>query len=180
MNTTLFIIIIFVFLAAFTAVIYILIKNGITGSEIVAPLAMISIAAYRVLPSANRIIVSLQRIKFAFPSVESIYTDLNSEQNYIEIEDSNKALSVDLKDSIEIKNVTFEYDEGNKIFDNINLKINKNETIGIYGPSGSGKSTIVNLIIGLLKPFSGKILVDGKDITKNLKSWHKKVPKHYE
>ena len=155
--------------------IYILIKNGITGSEIVAPLAMISIVAYRVLPSANRIIVSLQKIKFAFPSVESIYTDLNSEQNYIEIEDSNKALSVDLKDSIEIKNVTFEYDEGNKIFDNINLKINKNETIGIYGPSGSGKSTIVNLIIGLLKPFSGKILVDGKDITKNLKSWHKKV-----
>ena len=53
-----------------------------------------------------------------------------------------------------------------RILKNVNLQINKGETMVILGASGSGKSTLLKMMIGLLKPTSGKILIDGRDITK--------------
>ena len=53
-----------------------------------------------------------------------------------------------------------------RILKNVNLQINKGETMVILGASGSGKSTLLMMMIGLLKPTSGKILIDGRDITK--------------
>lgn len=54
---------------------------------------------------------------------------------------------------------------GKKVLQNINLDIAKGESMVIIGPSGSGKSTLLRLIVGLIKPLSGKIYIDGKDIT---------------
>ena len=48
-----------------------------------------------------------------------------------------------------------------RILKNVNLQINKGETMVILGASGSGKSTLLKMMIGLLKPTSGKILIDG-------------------
>ena len=60
--------------------------------------------------------------------------------------------------------------------DNIQFSIKKGEKIGIKGPSGSGKSTIVDLLLGLLKPTSGKILFDGKQLDEsNIESWQEKI-----
>lgn len=57
------------------------------------------------------------------------------------------------------------YIEDNLIFENINLTIDKGETMVIIGPSGCGKSTLLRTIIGLAKPSRGKIRVQGEDIT---------------
>ena len=65
---------------------------------------------------------------------------------------------------IELKNVCFERD-GNKILDNINLKIEDKKFVVITGPNGSGKSTIAKMIMGIEKPDSGKIFFNGEDIT---------------
>ena len=65
---------------------------------------------------------------------------------------------------IEFENVSLAY--GNRlILDNINFKVNKNEIHGLLGANGAGKSTIFNLIIGLIKPQSGKIKILGEDVT---------------
>ncbi|SVD02317.1 uncharacterized protein METZ01_LOCUS355171, partial [marine metagenome] len=50
---------------------------------------------------------------------------------------------------------------------NINFKIGENEIVGLLGPNGCGKTTTIAMILGLLKPSSGKILVDGIDIENN-------------
>ena len=65
---------------------------------------------------------------------------------------------------LELKDICFER-ENRKILDNINLKIDTNKFIAITGPNGSGKSTLVKIIMGIEKPDSGKIILDGKDIT---------------
>lgn len=51
------------------------------------------------------------------------------------------------------------------IFDNLNFTIQPGETVALVGPSGAGKSTIVQLLLQYYKPLSGKILIDGKDIS---------------
>ena len=53
-----------------------------------------------------------------------------------------------------------------EVVKNISFKINKNEIIGILGPNGCGKTTTIGMILGLLKPSSGKVLIDGIEIEK--------------
>lgn len=65
---------------------------------------------------------------------------------------------------LELKNICFER-ENRKILDNINLAIDIGKFIAITGPNGSGKSTLVKIIMGIEKPDSGKVILEGKDIT---------------
>lgn len=74
---------------------------------------------------------------------------------------------------IEFVNLVKKYDHGVSAIDNVSLKIDKGEFAFLVGPSGSGKSTFLRLLIKEEEPTSGKILVDGKDITRLKK---KEVP----
>ena len=65
---------------------------------------------------------------------------------------------------LELKNISFERDN-KKILDNISLTIDTDKFVVITGPNGSGKSTLAKIIMGIEKPDSGKILLEGKDIT---------------
>ena len=65
---------------------------------------------------------------------------------------------------IELKNICFRRDE-KQILDHINLTLNTGHFIAITGPNGSGKSTLAKIIMGIEKPDSGQIFMDGKDIT---------------
>ena len=90
---------------------------------------------------------------------------------------SNKGLN-NIKKNIKLENVSFKY--GNElplIIKNINLEIKKGERIGIKGSTGCGKSTLIDLIMGLLIPTSGRVLIDNDDIHKknNLGKWQKNI-----
>jgi len=65
---------------------------------------------------------------------------------------------------IEIKNLTFSYNNKNNIFENFNLLINANDKIAIIGPSGNGKSTLIKLIMGYYPVPENTIFIDGQDI----------------
>ena len=71
-----------------------------------------------------------------------------------------------MKNSIIVENLSKNYSE-NKAVNNINFTIGENEIVGLLGPNGCGKTTTIAMILGLLKPSSGKILVDGIDIEFN-------------
>ncbi len=71
-----------------------------------------------------------------------------------------------MSNSIEVINLSKTY-KSKKAVSNINFKINENEIIGLLGPNGCGKTTTIGMILGLLKPTSGKVLINGLDIEKN-------------
>ena len=71
-----------------------------------------------------------------------------------------------MKNSIEVINLSKNY-KSKEAVRNISFKINENEIIGLLGPNGCGKTTTIGMILGLLKPSSGKILINGMDIEKN-------------
>ena len=65
---------------------------------------------------------------------------------------------------LELKNICFTREE-KKILDDVSLKLEDDKFVVITGPNGSGKSTLAKIIMGIVKPDSGKIIFNGKDIT---------------
>ncbi|MDA9214561.1 ABC transporter ATP-binding protein/permease [Planktomarina temperata] len=118
-------------------------------------IGVIVLALFRLLPSANRVITSLNQIIFYAPSLTQVHKFFTSPVN-----DENNAGS-DFESTFEFKNVFISYPEASPVLENINFTINKGDVVGIIGESGSGKSTLIDTILGLIQPSSGTIIIDG-------------------
>lgn len=94
----------------------------------------------------------LEQVYSSLPAIESIKEIL--EKDNVEEVEFKKPLEEDL--ALELENISFSYGE-NKVLENLDLKIKKNEKILIYGESGSGKTTLIDLILKYIKADSGNI-----------------------
>lgn len=148
------------------SLILILISNGVNTSEIVTLLGVFVAAAFRMIPSINRILAALQNLKYYSSSIDVISKELFDSP----IIEKNKPSSFQFKSMITVDNLEFSYKK-KKILEGINLDIQIGETIGIVGESGSGKSTLVDLLNGLLKPTKGTIKIDDRNIEEFITSW---------
>lgn len=84
--------------------------------------------------------------------------------------------SLSFEKEIELKNVSFRYNDKSIVLKNIDLKITKGSRIGFVGPTGCGKSTLIDIIMGLLDPTEGDLIVDGNKITDSNRSlWQKHI-----
>jgi ATP-binding cassette, subfamily B, bacterial PglK len=154
---------------------FFLINKEIYPQELILlSLGVIAFAAQKLLPLSQKIYYSFSHMLAHKQSVLDVidFLDLKTDTK---IASNDKKLS--FNKSISLKNVKFEYLTKSKsiVFENVNVKIEKNSKICILGKTGSGKSTFVDLIIGLLKPQSGQILVDDTNIKEALESWQKKI-----
>jgi len=139
-------------------------------------MTLIVVSMIRIAPSCFRIITSNQQIKFNKVSIDNIFKDLKYGiriKYYPKLKKSKNFINFNKE--IKFKNVNFSYSKGKKILKNLNLNIKKGEFIGIYGSSGSGKSTFLDILAGLFKPNTGKIISDNNDIFQNIKSWRKNI-----
>jgi len=84
----------------------------------------------------------------------------------VERDESKEYISLkNIKGSIEFRQVSFAYPNGEgECLKNVSFKVNEGEKFALLGKIGSGKSTILKLVLGLYKPQSGSILIDGVDI----------------
>ena len=144
-------------------------------SYIITILGLFALSAYRMLPSIIRITNSFQFIEYNKSSFNLISKELQKKYNPTLKIINNKQL--DNYKSIVLKKINFSFSSvDKKILQNINFKIHFGEAIGIIGESGIGKTTIINLILGLIKPTSGKILIDNKkDIFENIHLWQNSI-----
>jgi len=69
------------------------------------------------------------------------------------------------KPLISLKKVSLSFKKNHVVLDNISLDISKGQVMGLLGPNGAGKSSIMNIITGLIKPNSGKVLINNEDIS---------------
>ena len=75
-----------------------------------------------------------------------------------------------------IENLSFRYPDSDKfVLENINMEIEKNQSIALIGPSGAGKTTLADIILGALQPTEGGVYIDGKNVQKNMAAWHKNI-----
>ena len=159
----------------FVVLVLILLIFDTYSDLVLTKLGVFAAVTFKLLPSLNRLSVSLTKIRYGISSFDAIKKEvipnLNTENNLF----IKKKENLLFEKFIELKNVDFSYTD-TAVLSGINLKIKKNSIIGIEGDSGSGKSTLVNIISGLLKPNKGYLLVDGIKINKdNIDSWMGKI-----
>ena len=151
--------------------IILLLLQGKDSASLVTILGVFVAATFRMIPSLNRIIAATQSMKYYRPSVDIIYNEI---KDNIVIEDNNSK-DYNFKNDIEFRSVDFSFTKDSSVLKDINLIIKKGQTIGIIGESGSGKSTLVDLLIGLHKPTSGEILIDGISGFQMNQSWRNNI-----
>ena len=143
-------------------------------NNIIPIIGVFGAAAYRIIPSINRILGSLQRLRFDLPLVNIIHKELTETIKIDKIVAIKNNL--DFNDVIKIDKVNFSYESRPLlVLSNISANISIGSQVGFVGESGSGKTTLVDIILGLLRPSDGFIKVDGTDIQKNLSNWQKNI-----
>lgn len=139
-------------------------------------LSVFAMAAFRMLPSFNRITGYLGTIMFNVPSIHAIYDDLIEVEELMKEkeEEAFDTSELNFQDSIRMEKISFKYPENDKwILKDVNLDIKKNTSVAFVGASGAGKTTAADIILGLFEPLEGKVTVDGVDIWKHMQAWHK-------
>lgn len=136
-------------------------------------LIVFSLAASRMIPSMNKIILSGNYIKSSAFTIDYFRKEDVKDKGNI----AKSLQPISFKEKIEIKELSFSFGApGDLVLKNIHLEIKKGQTIGIIGPSGSGKTTFLNILLRLYTETTGGIYVDGVKIeSSNLADWYNLV-----
>lgn len=131
-----------------------------------------AIAAIRLVPSIRGIMSSWSTIRYNLYTIDTMSDAIEEPAS-----PKHEAEQLNFNPTIELRNVSFTFDDAtHPTIDNLTLTIKRGERIGIQGTSGIGKTTLFNLILGLYRPTSGAIYVDGTELTPcNLRKWQNSV-----
>jgi len=151
---------------------FILYNSGNSLIEITQILSVYVAASFRILPSINKIVSSLQYMKLSYPAMSVLYDELKSFREESDQPYENfvfkKNILVDIK--------KFKYPNSNNFeISDVRLDIQKGQKIGIIGPSASGKSTVIEILTGISEQPTGSITVDGKSIFSNIRGWQQLI-----
>jgi len=139
------------------------------------------VAAYRMLPSFNRITEYLGAISYQKPAVSAIYHDLKEIDEYQRANQDHQAddksvTPLSLRREIDIRHLSFRYPDGEQdVLTDISFPIKKNTSVAFIGPSGAGKTTLADLILGVLTPTGGGVFADDVNILDELNRWHRTI-----
>lgn len=152
--------------------------QGTQSARFVSTLSVFAVAAFRLLPSINRIATHLSSIVFNTPAIDAVYHDLKQideiEKSIRNREEKEEALLI--QKEIQIESVSFKYpNTENYVLRDISFRIEKNKSTAFIGPSGAGKTTLADIILGALEPTEGRICVDGVDINGRMAGWHQNL-----
>lgn len=138
--------------------------------ELINVIALFAAAAFRIMPSINRVIVSSNSIRFHLPSLDVLYDVLTEIESYYSTPHKRiKEENINNFNTLNLKNVSFYYkDSSHQILENINLEIKSNSIIGIIGKTGSGKSTLIDILTGLQEPQKGSVLLNNNQAIRDI------------
>jgi ATP-binding cassette subfamily C protein len=153
----------------------VLLASGQSSGESVSVLALFAYAGFRAVPSANRIMLNVGYLREGRPYVRALAQDLDVLRHTPPRPHGPEPV-VEFHESLACERVGFTYEDAARpALENVNLRIRRGESIGIVGPTGSGKSTLVDVLLGLLRPTSGLVLLDGEDLRGRERAWQRLI-----
>ena len=154
---------------------------GDSLSQTVVTLGIFSACAIIIIPMVTQIFTSINAIKYGEDALVQLFRLVSepSEQDTLikkmDIQGTQAIHEAPFK-KLSAVDLSFSYhDSKQPIISNSGFEIKSGDFIGIVGPSGSGKTTFVDLLLGLLKPQTGKLIVDGVNIFDDINGWRSKI-----
>lgn len=160
-----------------------MILSGADVTAMVPQIGAFSVAAMRLLPSANRINNYLTSISYFEPFFMGVSDNLQDEihdENVIYDENAYRVKKdvekLPVEKEIVLDDIVYKYPNSEAlIFDHAYMEIPVGTSVGIVGTSGAGKTTIVDIMLGLLQISEGSILADGVEVRDHYESWLKNI-----
>lgn len=160
-----------------------IIGQGAQVKDLLPQLSALGVAAMRLLPSVNRINNYQTSISYFEPFFMGVSDNLQEEIHdgtvTYDPEAYRKKRNVEklpVKEEIRLEDITYKYPNTEAwIFDHANMEIPVGASVGIVGVTGAGKTTIVDILLGLLRMESGRILADGVNVNENYAGWLKNI-----
>lgn len=157
------------------ALLLVLIAQRKPLDDILPVVTFFAFAGYRLLPSFQDIFRSFGHLRFYLPSLDELHDDLTRPSRPPVTTLASKPISFD--SSLVLESVFFYYEgETRPALRGVSVEITAGSKVGIVGQTGAGKSTLVDLLLGLIFPSSGRMTVDGVTIDQsNSEAWQKKI-----
>ncbi len=169
---------------------FIKIATGVNLAYFIPTLSLFVVAAYRLLPSFNRITEYMGTIAYQMPAVTAIYEhlreiDANERERAAELAAGESAAAghsaaetgkLSIGGGVHVQDLSFRYPNAEKlVLEELNLEIPLNTSVALIGQSGAGKTTLADLILGVLQPTGGAILAGERNIAADLDRWHRTI-----
>ncbi len=147
-----------------------------SGRDLLPLVGLFAYALMRILPSVHLIVYHINNCRFQGAAVNQVHRDWVALAPAPTGHDVvNKPRST-MKSDVTFEAVSYAYPNMDRVaLEDINLTIQRGESIGVVGPTGAGKSTLIDLLMGLLVPSSGHVLVDGEDVENDLSGWRAQI-----
>ena len=148
---------------------------GMPSSRLILYAAFFLAAMFRLIPSVSRMQYNLILVRGMLYVFERLSGDLNTipAEKVLPAPDAPEA---HFEHELRMEHVTFRYaPDRPAVFEDFSMSVKRLECVAVVGPNGSGKSTLIDLVMGFLKPESGRVAADGADIRTNLRSWRGRI-----
>ena len=158
----------FIAIMAFLVLLIYLILLGENVEMLLPTIGIFAAAAFRILPTSNRFLTAVQRLKYARPVINILFEELKLIREDVEkrkkqnFDDNDNKEKLKIEKHISFQNISYSYPERGKVIDNLSLTIEKGSVIGIIGASGKGKTTFLRIVTGLLDDIQGKFIIDNQ------------------
>lgn len=155
------------------SLVLVMIWQGKPLDTLLPTLGLFAAAAFRVMPSGNRVINAIQSLHYSLPVIDTLHGELRL---FNATKSPPQGQHLPFNNALSLERVCFQYHSAeSQALCGISLKILRGTSVGFIGGSGAGKSTLVDIILGLLTPQSGTIKIDGIDIQTNLRGWQDQI-----
>jgi ABC-type multidrug transport system fused ATPase/permease subunit len=151
--------------------------RGRDFSDILPNLGVMAVAGYRLVPTLQLLYSQVTQVTSMRYSLDDVFEEFvaaerDEKSDSVEIS-LGKSRPIEWHDKITLDDVSFVYPGTDRpVLDRFSITIQKSMSIGFVGPTGSGKSTLIDLLLGLHRPTTGRVLIDGQPLTPELvPSW---------
>jgi ATP-binding cassette subfamily C protein len=156
-------------------VLWLVTRGGASGADTVSLLALFAYTGFRIVPSANRVMLNASHFREGRAFVAHAIADFNALARLPARTPGHDA-PVSFEQGLVCEDLTFAYEPDlPPAVHHVYLRLAPGESLGIVGATGSGKSTLVSLLLGLLQPTSGRILIDGEPLAGRERGWQRLI-----
>ena len=167
-------------ICVFSLIFGIQLAGGVSTSTLLATIGVLFVGALRIVPSLGRIVSELQKQSYGSEARSAIQRDIKVESEFADeaafVRSNKVAFSMSKHTHVLVSELEYRYaNRSVSTFKHLTFRIDGENLYGIKGRSGSGKSTLLRLLLGIYRPRSGQIVVNGVDVNEDLSGWRSQI-----